>query len=88
LAGWPWLIFTATQSNTGTPLLDLFNLYSGNLTIIGLEIVFPSLFVRQLDSGLEVRFLETFTLRAERLNGRLAMLGIIAGLIAVQMIYS
>lgn len=78
------LVFAATQSATGTSLLDLLNIYSVNVTIIGLGIVFPSLFVRRLDPGLEVRFLETFTLRAERWNGRLAMLGIL--ILAVQMI--
>jgi hypothetical protein len=74
------LVFAAT---TGTSHLDLLDLYSGNVAIISLGIVFPSLFVRRLDPGLEVRFLETFTLRAERWNGRLAMLGIL--ILAVQM---
>lgn len=75
---------TAIWLFTGLPPLEQAMRYKDNVVLITCAIVFSSLFVRKIDPGLEVRFLPAFSLRAERLNGQLAMLGC-AALVAWQL---
>ena len=60
---------------TGRSVLDQAAAFPDNVALVAAAVTAASVTVRSLDSGLEVRFRPAFSLRAEKVHGRLSMLG-------------
>lgn len=75
----------AVQLATGWGVTEQFARFPDNVALIAIAVASSSLIVRRVDPGLEVRFLPAFSLHAELINGRLAMLGF-TGLVCWELI--